>query len=91
MDKNTTRDTLFEIEEMFTELLGDLSHLKSLLYFLSDFFEYEALDVDSPSENIRTHSYYMLSHYRDYQSMFEILNRTVYDMNTRAEALDNAL
>lgn len=91
VNNNSARDVLFEAECQSTELLVELQRLKALLYFLSDFFEYETLDPDSPNEPIRTHSYCMLAHYREYQSIFEIAFNTVCTLNSSAGTLSDTI
>lgn len=88
---NSARDVLFEAESKSTELQVELQRLKSLLYFLSDFFEYETLDPDSPNESTRTHSQCMLMHYREYQSIFEIAFNTVCALNSSAGTLSDTI
>ena len=82
---------LFEVEDKSSEIMVAIRRLKSLMYFLNEFFEYEALDPDSPNENIRTHSYCMLKHYRDYQSVFEIAYHSLCNLDTSATEFDGML
>ena len=88
---SSARDVLFDAESQSTELQVELQRLKSLLYFLSDFFEYETLDPDSPDEPIHTKSLSLLAHYPEYQSIFEIAFNTVCTLNSSAGALSDTI
>ena len=91
MNNNSAHNILLDVEEQVTELQIKLKHLDSLLYFLHEFFECQELDPDSPIEPIRTQSYCLLQHYRDYQSIFEIAFNTSYNINSSADVLSETI
>ncbi len=84
-------NVLLEADDQMGELRNKIQHLDSLLYFLREFFEYTALDVNSPNENIRTHSHCMLAHYREYQSIFEVAFNKSSDIILSANTLEETL
>ncbi|MBQ8248613.1 MAG: hypothetical protein IJY93_01845 [Clostridia bacterium] len=88
---NSVHDVIFEAQEQSTELLIGLQRLKSLLHFLGELFELETLNPNSPNERTRTRSQYVLAHYREYQSLFEIAFNTVHDLNSSVDTLSDTI
>jgi len=91
MNDGPALTTIFEADNQTGELLIELQHLHSILYFLDDFFAPETFDPDSPDEHARVSAYHRMTHYIEYRNLFEVAVKTLHYLCSSADTLSDTI
>lgn len=79
------------LEEKELETSVAIDHLKSLVFFLNEFFQYANLDPDSDNKDLRECSNIRIYHYVHYRNLYEVLVNEIYKLDEKNERAEQYL
>ena len=79
------------LEEKNNALAISAEHLKSLTFFMGQFFVYSDLDPDSDNKDVRESSSVRIYHYKHYRNLFNVIENEIYKLSHENEQTEQYL